>query len=125
MKKIILALAASIFCIIALVAVKSCTTEIVGPTTYFYGFNEYSTPSSSVMELTTIETAFTDAFQAELGVTAQEGYFEYEGGDANVKKACESAAANLNKDSFNGRYVFTVTRSTEKGNSVVYTWKNY
>lgn len=124
MKKIFLALAASIVCIIALVAVKSCTTEIVGPTTYFYGFNEFNTPSGSVMELTTIENAFTNAFKTELGVTAQEGTFEYEGGDANVKKACESAAANLNKTAFDGKYVFTVTRSTEKGNSVVYTWKN-
>ena len=124
MKKIILALAASLLCILAIVAVKSCTTEVVGGTTYYYGFDEFNTPSDSVMELTTIENAFTNAFQTELGVTAQDGSFEYEGGDANVKKACESAAANLNKDSLIGKYVFIVKRLADKGDPVVYTWKN-
>ena len=123
MKKLILALAATICCIMALMAVKSCTVELVGPTTYYYGFEQFST-SSGVMEMSTIENAFTDAFHSELGVTTKDASFEYEGGDAKVKKACESAAAKLNAKAFEGKYTFTVKRVSVDGYVSVYIWQN-
>ena len=126
MKKILKTLAAVLCCAAVMSLFTACNEkQSVGDTTYNYGFDSYSSTSSTFMEdIQTISNAFKDAFIQELGVTPINSSFVYNGGDDKVKAACEKAAAVLKEKSIPGSFVFAVTKTDAKGaTSTIYTWK--
>ena len=124
MKKIILTLAAVLCCAMAINVCTSCSNDDDASNTYKMGFDVFSyanlgDKSTMAEETNTIEAAFVNAIQQNLGVTVKNSVFYYEGGVDNVKAACEKAAAELNGKTFKGHYVYTVSSTT-----TVYKWQN-
>lgn len=125
MKKILMTLAAVLCCATLMSLFSACTKEeVIGDTTYNFGFDSYSSASNNFLaDITLIDNTFKNAFKQELGVTPGNGYFIYNGGDDKVKAACEKAAAVLKEKAIPGSFVYVVTKTNAKGTSTVYTWK--
>ena len=115
MKRILIALAAVVCCVL----LASCNKE-EPVVIYSMGFESITIdPDKLVDECTKITNAFVSAVQTDLGVTVEGSLFSYGGGDAKVLAACEKAALSLQQIPLTGSFKFIVTR----GSTIIYTWE--
>ena len=129
-KKILFAVF-TLVCVMAMsVSLSSCSksSDDEGTVVYTMGFSqmEYSGVSSSGASLTGMTeemSKISSTFMNQLGVSS-ETFQNYPGGDDAVISKCNSAAAILNSESFNGTYVYGVQRVSGKGQSTIFTWSS-
>lgn len=117
MKRILIAIATILCCVL----MASCTKE--QPTvTYSMGFGQVDIYNESKMssELSQVENTFKSAIQTELGVSVSNSMFNYNGGDAKVKGACDKAAQSLSQIPFTNKFTYMVYN----GSIIVYSWNN-
>jgi len=120
MKRILIALATVICCVL----LASCTKEQQNQAvTYSMGFEtpiHTTDPSKIDSESHQVYSIFVSAIQTELGVNVTNSQFTYGGGDAKVKAACDKAAQSLSQIPLVCHFKYVVAKET----TVIYTWEN-
>ena len=121
MKRILLALAALVCCVLFASCDKNATNREV---LYSMGFESVVIdPDKLVEECMKVENAFISAIQTDLGVTVSKSNsatFSYSGGEPKVQAACEKAALSLKQIPLTGKFRYLVT----SGSSTIYAWEN-
>lgn len=117
MKRILIAIATILCCVL----MASCTKE-QSTVTYSMGFDQVHIYNESKMatELSQVENTFLSAIQTELGVNVSNSMFNFNGGDAKVKGACDKAAQSLSQIPLTNKFTYIVLKES----TLVYSWAN-